>query len=74
VVLHLKHQTEEKKWQINVDLGMSNLLNFILTAYIKKLEHYNNQINQENIRNYCMARGSDNVFFQIFCQRYNILQ
>jgi hypothetical protein len=23
---------------------MSNLLNFILTTYIKKLEHYNNQI------------------------------
>jgi hypothetical protein len=70
----LKHQTEEKKWQINKDLEMSNLLNFILTAYIKNIEHHNNQINHENLRNYCMARGSDNFVFKIICQRYNILQ
>jgi hypothetical protein len=49
---------------------MSNLLNFILTADIKKLEHYNNQINNENLRNHCMARGLDNLFFKIICQRY----
>jgi hypothetical protein len=36
---------------------MSNLLNFIFTAYIKKLEHYYNQIKHENLRNHCMARG-----------------
>ena len=53
---------------------MSNLLNFILTAYIKKLEHYNNQIHNENLRNHCMARGLDNLFFKIICQRYNILK
>jgi hypothetical protein len=32
----LKHETEKIKWQINVDLEMSNLLNFILPAYLKK--------------------------------------
>ena len=52
---------------------MSNVVNFILTAYIKKLEHYNNQINHENLRNHCMVRGSDNFFFKIINQRYNIL-
>ena len=31
------------KWQINIDLEMSNLLNFILPAYLKKLEYYNNK-------------------------------
>ena len=44
---------------------MSNLLNFILTAYIKKkIEHYDNQINHEKLRNHCMTRGSDNRFLQ----------
>jgi len=52
---------------------MSNLLNFIITAYIKKLEHYYNQIKLDNLRHHCMARGSDNVFFKIISQRYNIL-
>jgi len=47
---------------------MSNFLNFIITAYIKKkLEHYNNQIKLANLRNQCMARGSDNLFFKIIC-------
>jgi hypothetical protein len=40
------------------------MVNFILTAYITKLEHYNNQINHENLRNHCIARGSDNFFLQ----------
>ena len=44
---------------------MSNLLNFILPAYIKKLEYHNNKINHENLRNHCMAKGSDIFFLQI---------
>ena len=42
---------------------MSNLLNFILPEYIKRLEYHNNKINHENLRNHCMARGSDILFF-----------
>ena len=34
----------------NVDLEMSNLLNFILPSYIKKLKYRNNKINHENLR------------------------
>ena len=44
---------------------MSNLLNYILPAYLKKkLEYYNNKINHENLWNHCMARGSD-IFFSL---------
>ena len=44
---------------------MSNLLNYILPAYLKKLEYYNNKINHENQRNHCMAKSSDIFFFKL---------
>jgi hypothetical protein len=43
-------KSNRKEKMTNVDLEMSNLLNFILPAYLKKkLEYYINKINHENL-------------------------